>query len=191
MTAESAADLHTLEWRTLIEPEPGDRARALRQAARNADLGARAMLALALKDLLQPGRETASGLAELRTGEDGRRDLVLHAPRKVHDDWRAAPTLILDGTLRMELVQQTWPTAELVADVAVESPHQRVRQVADGGFTKTALDMDAAAITDAERKRRERNLRRLRIMLHTEARRYAGHPVLLSRTSPSPRAWSR
>ena len=131
MTAESAAELLALEWRTLVTPDlpagasPAARTTALRQAARNADLGRRATLAHALEALLAVNGPEASGRAELRT-RDGVRELHLHARREIHAGWRV-PTLILDATLQLDTVRLTWPSAELVADVAVQAPHQRVR----------------------------------------------------------------
>jgi putative DNA primase/helicase len=184
MTSESAAELLALEWRTLIEPKPAagaaaaDRVAALREAARNADLGPRTLLARALVALLAPDGPDASGVAVLRIREDGKRVLHLLAHRPVRDGWRV-PTLLLDGTMRLEVVRQTWPSAELVADIAVDAPHMRVSQVADGSFTLSALNADEPGLKEAERKRRERNLDRLQVRLHTEARRHAGKRVLV------------
>jgi len=127
--------------------------------------------------LLAPGGPALSGLVELRTPKAGPRELVVHMRREVRDGWWV-PTLILDGTLQLDLVRLVWPTAELAADVAVQAPHQRVRQVADGGFTLAALDADAPGLPDAERHRRERNLSRLRVRLHTEARRHTGRVLV-------------
>ncbi|MDT7952392.1 MAG: toprim domain-containing protein [Acetobacteraceae bacterium] len=184
MTADSARELLALEWRTLIEPKlppgaaPAARAKALAEAARNADLGRRVMLAHALAALLAADGPQASGLTELRTAGSAR-ELHLRARRELHGSWRV-PTLLLDATLNMALVRHTWPAAELVADLAVEAPHQRVRQITDAAFSLSALDADDPRITAEERRRRERNLLRLHATLHAEARRHAGRVLVVS-----------
>lgn len=185
MTVTSAAELLALEWRTLITPdlppgaEPAVRRAALATAARNADLGRRTMLATALEALLAPDGPELSGRIEVQTTRAGVRDLHLRASREMHPRWRALPTLILDATLQLDLVRLSWPKVELVADVAVQAPHQRMRQVADGSFTLAALDAEAPGLDEEERHRRKRNLARLRVQLHAEARRHAGQVLVI------------
>lgn len=185
MMEASAAELLTLEWQTHVTPNmpagasPKQRAAALGQAACNTDLGRRAMLAGALAALLAPDGPDASGRIALATTKAGARELHLHARRDIREGWKV-PTLILDATLLLDWVRLTWPEAVLVADLAVETPHQRVRQIADGGFTLAALDADAPRIDAAERKRRSRNLDRLRVRLHTEARKHNGTVLVVT-----------
>jgi len=186
LTPEAAKEAKGLEWRTKTQPKlsPGmsraDRREAMRGAVANRDLGRRAMWWSALAALLADDGPDASGWAALGVvdGEAGpQRVLKLRQCRPLAKGWQA-PTLLMDATMEPELLRPVWPSLELVADVAVEAPHMRVRQVIDRAFALSMLDPDGA--TDPkEAKRRTNRLRELHAVVAREARAHASGRVLV------------
>jgi hypothetical protein len=80
--------------------------------------------------------------------------------------------------MNIGLVRPFWPTAELVADVAAETPHQRIRQVVDRSYSKRYLELHDD-LDDDERHRRMRHLRHLNATLATIGRAYAPNRTLV------------
>ena len=64
--------------------------------------------------------------------------MLLSHPRPIYEDW-SANTIHMDATLRGELVKGLMPNLEIVADIAVESPNQRVIAVVGKSHSHSAL----------------------------------------------------
>ena len=185
-TVSNTKEAHGLEWQTLIDVELTadmtryERKKKLGDATINSDLGNRDGLWLALNALLDDG-PAQSGWAELGMHTDDygntKRVVFLKYRKEVTKGWRV-PTLILDATARLELLQYIWPGIEQTADIRVHSPHQKITQVRDNAFALTRLDVDGAK-DDTERRHRERNIRALHGIICREARYYAPNRVLV------------
>lgn len=52
----------------------------------------------------------------------------------IHDDWKKAPTLLLDATLNQEITRQWFPRLEVTANIKLEAPHCTRTQVVDIPF---------------------------------------------------------
>ena len=187
LSEESAIKARRLELNRMVEgndlPDlvPGMSAEA-RKAAASAARGNRQVLRLArfwqaLRALLADDGPEASGWLALGRDDDDVRVVRQKGRRDVAKGWRV-PTLILDATLRLELVQPFYPSAVLVADLAVATPHMRVRQVTDRAYSLAMLeplpkpeDRVETEKEREERQRRENRLRDLRVTIDTEARR--------------------
>lgn len=186
LTPDAAREARALEWRTKLHPKlaPGmsrdDRREAMRGALANRDLGRRATWWSALAALLAEDGPEASGWAALDMvhGEAGpQRVLGLRHRRPLAKGWQV-PTLLMDATMEPELLRPVWPDLELVADVAVEAPHMRVRQVIDRAYSLSMLDPDGT--TDPKEARRRANrLRDLHAIIAREARTHAPDRLLV------------
>jgi len=192
LSEESATKALRLEWDRRVTPPdlvPGMTPEA-RKAAASAAAGNRQVMRLtrfwrALRALLGEGGPEASGWLALER-EDDVRVMIQKGRRDVAKGWHV-PTLILDATLRMELVRPFHPSAELVADLAVAAPHQRVRQVTDRAYSLAMLSADTpeaaekrgATFDKEEAQRRKKNLRDLWVRIDTEARRVRPHLLLV------------
>jgi len=187
LSEESAIKARRLELNRMVEgndlPDlvPGMSAEA-RKAAASAARGNRQVLRLArfwqaLRALLADDGPEASGWLALGRDDDGVRVVMLKGRRDVAKGWRA-PSLILDATLRPELVRPFYPQARFVADIAVAAPHMRVRQVIDRAYSLAMLDPDGADDPE-ERRRRMNRLRDLRVTIDTEARRVRPRRLLV------------
>lgn len=184
MTADSAAEAHALEWQRKIEPPelvpgmaPEARKAAAVAAAGNAQVVRLAGFWHALRALLAEGGAEESGWLALDRADDGTRLVVMKGRRDVTAGWQV-PTLILDAILRPELVRPFYPQARLVADIAVATPHMRVRQVVDRTYSLAMLDPERASDPE-EVQRRKNNLRDLRVRIDAEARRVRHRGKLL------------
>jgi hypothetical protein len=180
MTPQGAAEARALEWRRKVDAglhpamTTAERKAAVRAAEGNRTIRRLAMFWRAIEALLCDGGPTASGWAALawsETKEGQVRVLRLKGRKPVRDGWQA-PTLLLDATMNVDLVRPFWPTVELVADVAAETPHQRIRQVVDRSYSKRYLELHDD-LDDDERRRRTRHLRSLNATLATIGRAYA------------------
>lgn len=183
LSEESAILARRLELKRLVKPAelvPGMSAEA-RRAAASAARGNRLVLRLArfwqaMRALLAEGGPEASGW--LAVGRDDDVRVVRQKGRRdVAKGWRV-PTLLLDATLRLETVRPFYPSAELVADLAVDAPHQRVRQATDRAYSLAMLDPEGAKDAE-ERHRRMNRLRDLRVSIVTEARRVRPRRLLV------------
>jgi len=75
--------------------------------------------------------------AKLRGGDGLGPMLWLHYRREIGDSWRA-PTLLLDGTARPEIVRHFFPHLGTTTQIDIEAPHQRVTWVRRS-FAKSRL----------------------------------------------------
>ena len=180
MTAEGAAEAQGLEWMRKVNPgmHPGmtapERKAAVRAAEGNRTVRRLAMVWRAVEALLRDDGPQASGWAALawaETKEGPMRVLHLKGRKPVREGWQV-PTLLLDATLNVDLVRPFWPDVQLVADVAAETPHQRIHQVTDRSFSKRHLELHDE-LADDERRSRIRHLRQLNATLATIGRSYA------------------
>ncbi len=105
------------------------------------------------------------------------RVLHLKGRKPIREGWQA-PTMLLDATLNIDLVRPFWPSVRLVADVAAETPHQRIHQVTDRSFSKRHLELHDG-FADDERRIRTRHLRNLNATLAMIGRSYAPGRTLL------------
>jgi hypothetical protein len=76
------------------------------------------------------------GFKETKNGHV--RCIKIEGRESIHLDW-IAPTLILNATLDMTLVKPYYPNAVLRADIGIQTPHMRVRQVVDRSYSKDHL----------------------------------------------------
>ncbi len=184
---------------------PAQRKEAARAAAGNRTILRLAKLWSALAELVKDGGEQLSGWLTLATEEtpDGTVRVLHMAGRKpIRKGWQV-PTLVIDAALDMQLVRPFWPHAEMVADIAIEAPHQRTFQVIDRAFSLAMLEQlpaeaetgdDAEAGTPKRRGRppkkvrtvslekarsRARRLREVHAFICTAARHYAPKRVLV------------
>ena len=165
-TVESANEAHALEWQRKIEVEMwpgmpvGVRKEAAKAGAVNQKILRLSMMWRAIAALVRDGGPLASGWAALgimETTEGAVRVLQLKERREIGQSWQV-PTLLLDGTMQLELLKPIWPTAKLTADILVTAPHQHVRQVVDRTYSKrhtahTANMDDIHAIIGREARR--------------------------------------
>jgi putative DNA primase/helicase len=185
LPAASAAEAYKLEWMRKVDPgmHPGmsrqERKAAVIAGSRNKAIARLGMFWRAMEALTSEGGPGASGWAALgwkETPEGAIRVLKLKGRKPVREGWQA-PTLLLDATMNIDLVRHHWPDAKLVADIDVEAPHQRVRQVADASFSKRRL-IPWEKSNEAVLRAGKRNLRDLHATLATIGRNYAPGRVL-------------
>lgn len=161
--------------------EPSERRSAIGKAAtRNRTVRAMVLLWRALEALAAERGPQASGWVKIGRESDRKargRVLWLKGRRPLGEGWQV-PTLHLDATLCVDLLRPHWPTVELVADVAVEAPHQRIFQVQDSAFGKSRLIADNNT-QKGEQRRRHHRLRDLHATIAAIGRRYAPGRVLV------------
>ena len=110
------------------------------------------------------------------TREGPVRALVLKGRKPARGGWQA-PMLLIDAVLNIDLVRHHWPAAELVADVAIAAPHQRISQVTDCSFSqRRLLPWDGAP--EPARRAGARNMRDLHATIATIGRAHAPGRVL-------------
>jgi hypothetical protein len=174
-----ADEARKLEYMTKQTPDPGE---GLAAAQINRDLNARALFWRGLAALLDPGAEPLSGWLELatETKRDGSsvRYLRMRGRRPVSKSF-TVPTLLLDATLQPEIARHLFPRLEVTAELDLAAPHQRVHQVVDSSFALSSYDISDPRLGPAERRRRERHVRRLRASVLATARRYVPGRVLV------------
>jgi putative DNA primase/helicase len=185
MTADGAAEARTLEWRRKIDAKMhpamtvSERKAAVRAAAGNRTIRRLAMFWRAIEALMADDGPAASGWAALAredTKNGPTRVLHLKGRRPIRKGWQV-PTLLIDATLNLDLVRPMWPSVQLVADVAVETPHQRIWQVTDRSYSKQYLELTDDLSKD-ERRIRTRHLRALHATIAAVGRSYAPGRVL-------------
>jgi putative DNA primase/helicase len=89
----------------------------------------------AVAELLAEDGPAASGRAAVT--ENG--ELRLFGAEDIKAEWRRTPTLAIDATADMTLLQLRVPHAELVGEIEAESPHMHVVQYHDRAFGKLAM----------------------------------------------------
>jgi hypothetical protein len=77
------------------------------------------------------------------------RVIEMATPAMIAEEWRAIPTLHLDATADMEIVQQRVPHAEMIADIGIDAPHARVVQYVGPSFGKKAMTDGGNRLRDA------------------------------------------
>jgi putative DNA primase/helicase len=183
---EAAAEAHKIEWMRKVDPgmHPGmtaaERKAAVKAAEGNRTIFRLAMLWHAVETLVADDGPETSGWAELALEHDAKgsvRVVRLKGRKRVREGWQA-PTLLIDAILDLDLVRPFWPQAELTADVAAATPHQRVSQVVDVSFSKRRLVARDDA-PEEDQKRRSRKCRDLHAFLATIGRDYAPYRVLV------------
>ena len=183
-TDESAGEGYALEWKRKVEPEmwPGMAYEARKQVAETASLNkqVRQLAAFwqALRRLMAGTGAEASG--ELRIHVDpqsGTRMVGVKYRKEVTAGFRV-PTLLLDATLRKELMTPFFPNVEITADIAVVTPHQQIFQIAGVAFSKSRLQ-SAAANGHGEARRRGNRLAEVWRWIILQARRVAPAQVLV------------
>ncbi len=185
LPAASAAEANKLEWLRKTDPgmHPGmsdrDRKAALALAAGNKTIARLGLFWRALEALTADGGPGASGWVSLGwhdTREGPVRALVLKGRKPARGGWQA-PMLLIDAVLNIDLVRHHWPAAELVADVAIAAPHQRISQVTDCSFSqRRLLPWDGAP--EPARRAGARNMRDLHATIATIGRAHAPGRVL-------------
>ena len=158
---EMAREACGLEWRRHIDPNlhPGMTSaeiKAAKDAAKaNLTISRMTMFWTALEALVSEDGPNASGWVSIGTERDetgSRRVLHLKGRKKIGGGFRV-PTLVIDATLDPDLVRRYFPHAELTADVAAETPHQRVRQVIDASYSKHRLEPRTDKPAEDQRRR--------------------------------------
>ena len=121
-----------------------------------------------------------SGWISLDRSKDGVRRVAIKGRNAIARGWHA-PTLLLDAVLNPDLIRPYYRDIAVTAELAVEAPFQRVRQVIDRAYAKGMLDARSEKVAQdlKETKRRERHLGNIWTLVVTEALRVAPHKVLV------------
>ncbi len=192
LTPANAGEARAMEWQRKIDVGmvPGmplaARKEAATAAATNRDVMRLAGFWKAAETLVADGGAEASGWITLDQDEEGARIVKLKGRGEVTAGWQA-PTLILDAILDLDLVRPYFRQVRLVADLAVEAPYQRVRQITDKAYSLNMLappseyELSRMTQQEAEKevRRRAHNLKNLRALLIREARRVRPGRVLV------------
>ncbi|MFT8246591.1 toprim domain-containing protein [Roseomonas sp. BN140053] len=186
VTAETGRDGRALalDWLVKAEMQPGMTPQQRREAMGGA-AGNRTMIRLsrlfgAVEALMREDGPEASGWAEVVTEntEDGRQRLIrLRGRREVRKGWQV-PSLHLDALLNPTLVRPYWQQLEVVAEIAVLTPHMRIRQQVGKDWAKSALVPDEYDPDD--RDRRLKNSEKLRAAVWREARSSGGRVLVVA-----------
>jgi putative DNA primase/helicase len=158
LTADACRAAAKAEGRRLVVPKmdpsmPGSEImRRLEKAAPNAGCRRRAALFDAIADFIEAGAD-ASGHVLIDRTEDGTPALRSLGRRPLGDGWAGAPALILDATLRPELVRPWFPDVRVADDIEAEAPHMKLVQHYSRSFAKSHFkDRDATGPWSADRK---------------------------------------
>ena len=133
LTADACRAAAKAEGRRLVVPrmDPSMPAaeilRRLEKAAGNAGCRRRAALFDAIADFIEAGAD-ASGHVLIDRTEDGTPAFRSLGRRPLGDGWAGAPALILDATLRPELVRPWFPSLRIGAEIEAGTPHMKVVQ---------------------------------------------------------------
>ena len=173
--AGSAMEADRLEWRRKTEADiwPGmpakQRKEAVRAVAHNKIIAKLSKLWRALAQIAGPAGPERSGFIELgmATSATGTAHAVrVKGHKPISDGWKI-PTILLDATMKVDLVRQIWPQAELKADIRLAMPHQHITQVVDRAYSKAQLAKPAA-------------LRDVHAIICRHARRYNGRVLVVT-----------
>jgi len=172
-------EARSLEWQRKVDARlhpsmtAAQRKEAVRAAAGNKTIFRMSMFWQAMEVLLADDGPEASGWAATAwhdTKEGPARVLHLKGRKRIRKGWRV-PTMLADATLNVDLVRPFWPNVELVADVAVETPHQHIRQITDRSNSKRHLELHDE-LTEDERRIRTRHLRSVNATIAAIGRAY-------------------
>lgn len=126
--------------------------RRLDKAAPNAGCRRRAALFDAIAAFIE-GQGDASGNLLIDRTDDGAPAFRSLGRRPLGDGWGDAPVLILDATLRAELVTPWFPNLKVAAEIEAETPHMKVLQFCSKSFAKSHFrDTSATGPWTADRK---------------------------------------
>ena len=82
-----------------------------------------------LADFLESGAELSPNLTITNA-----KNITMAWREDIHDDWSAAPTMVMDATMNVEITRQWFPRLDVVATVRLEAPHRTLTQVVDVPF---------------------------------------------------------
>lgn len=198
ITLETAQDGRKLSFRRKVEVglrpgmTPAERAEVLKAAVDNPTIMKLGRFFKGLEELLKLPEAAASGWISLETRQTDagpQRILRLRGRRKVGKKWRV-PTIVADANLNPLLLRPYWSQIQVTAEVDIEAPHLRVRQLMDRDVAKSSLIADAhGRCGDTETARRDRNLRTMAAAALREARQYGGRKCLVVAQQAVTDAW--
>jgi putative DNA primase/helicase len=150
LTPLDCTNAHKFEWRAKLEikPTPGMTTLELRNkfaaAKGNGAVARRGMLWRAVERILADETASASGRVEIVEQTDKvtgvvYRALRLYGVRPIAKGWAKLPTLHLDATANIEVINARVPQARLVADIVADEPYVRVIQYPSHTFAKGTL----------------------------------------------------
>lgn len=131
---DMCTDAISLEWKLAERPKiwPGMSAAAMKSAAKDISSVRRAKQMSGIWGAVRESLESdiaVSGRITLATNKDGERVVKTRGTVPVREHWQA-PTMVMDATLPdLSILQTYYPQAEVVADIAADMPHVRIRQV--------------------------------------------------------------
>ena len=179
---ETAREAYALEYERRLDPEmrPSHTLERRKEQAAKVSRHNQAVKALAgfwrsVADMLaDPSIDLSGSVARGAADFAGHElpALILKRRGTIRAGWQV-PTLLLDATLNIDLNRPFWPQIEKTADLAVEAPFMRVRQVTDQTYAKSRFDATKIDPASDEARRRYNRLRDLRAALWREARRHA------------------
>lgn len=157
-----------------------ERKAIIAQCQQNRFIPRLAMFWRALERLFADGGPAESGHAEIITvdTDDGKTKMIrLKGIKQISDDF-IVPTLLIDATLKIELVKPYWPQATLIADIEAETPHMRIFQATDKTFSKSSLIYHEKL---GKKKKDEclANLNQVRSIINNVASIHSGKQVLI------------
>lgn len=132
----------------------------------------------AVEALMHATGPYASGWLEIGRDDERGRILILRGRKPPGDAWRV-PTLFLDASLDADLLRPIWGDVQTREPILVEKPHQRLTQIVDRTFSKTAIAPADEIRDPAEAKRRARNLRDLHADIYAQARAAEGRALII------------
>lgn len=123
---------------------------AIKRAAGNPTFEKACMLWREVARLLNDAAGRPSGRAHVERPEgQGFQAVRLYGVNRRGKGWQSTPTLHIDATANMALVEARVPQASLRADISASSPFATVHQYVGRTFGKTSLTESANALKDA------------------------------------------
>jgi putative DNA primase/helicase len=143
----SGATAAKLEWRRKVEVDLSPGAGEEMQKARAKEFGflaqipKRAAMWQAVEEVLSgPNDATGRLRTEIKTTADGSvLCLKLNGRRDIHQRIAELPVIVLDATLKIDIVKRFFPRIKLALDLEVQAPHERVTQVVGLPVGKASL----------------------------------------------------
>lgn len=182
LDADTVRDARRIEWSRKpnipIEGSVAEMVRELRAVAHRFTPKVPRLWGL-VEDLLRGEHETSTHIeiepnARLQGGDGCGTMVWLHYRLDIHPSWRA-PTLLLDGTGRPELVRLFFPTLHIAPEIHIEAPHQRVAWIRHS-FAKARF-VPSNGAEERRNKARQNNVEYLGRFIETKAAQYHGRGV--------------
>ncbi len=158
LTVEACRAAANAEGRRLVVPKlspamtGAEIMRRLDKAAPNAGCRRRAALFDGIAGFIE-GQVAASGNILIDRTDDGAPAFRSLGRRPLGDGWGDAPALILDATLRPELVTPWFPNLKVAAEIEAQTPHMKLVQFSSRSFAKSHFrDTSATGPWTADRK---------------------------------------